>query len=429
MIKKIFIENLFDQFNYSIVLKDGGVTILTGPNGFGKSTILKSLDALYKGDIMFFGNLEFSKYYFFDENNDIKLKFEKQNGKLLVNDKEVDNKWVKRVVKDYAKRDRFLRRISEDKWHDRRSDNIIKTDDLYEKWFGDYILSYQVDNNSIVGEDVIKTEDIKAIIDINTLMKEVSGEIRYIKEQRLFIENYNSRLDENQLINVIDDLPIRFKKIVNEVSNEYSYKANELDSTYPNRLFKTNDGITKEEYVEKMNSMFYKFEKLKKYDISNIKVPQEVNFLKEHAKALKVYFEDFDTKYEVFTKLIKNLDMFTEIINSRLKFKEILISREDGISIVQKEGYNKIPLNNLSSGEKQEIILFYELIFNIDHNVYLLIDEPEISLHIEWQLKFMDDLLRIANNKNLNVIVATHSPQIINNHWDIQIDLGEEYGK
>jgi len=82
----------------------------------------------------------------------------------------------------------------------------------------------------------------------------------------------------------------------------------------------------------------------------------------------------------------------------------------------------------LSSGEKQEIVLFYELIFGIDHNVQLLIDEPEISLHIEWQLKFMDDLLRVAKHKNLRVTVATHSPQIINNHWDIQIDLGEMYG-
>ena len=37
-------------------------------------------------------------------------------------------------------------------------------------------------------------------------------------------------------------------------------------------------------------------------------------------------------------------------------------------------------------------------------------------------------LLRIAEKKKFKVTVATHSPQIINNHWDIQIDLGEMYG-
>jgi len=57
-----------------------------------------------------------------------------------------------------------------------------------------------------------------------------------------------------------------------------------------------------------------------------------------------------------------------------------------------------------------------------------LIDEPELSLHIEWQVKFMDDLLSIANYKDFKVTVATHSPQILNKHWDIQVDLGELYG-
>jgi predicted ATP-dependent endonuclease of OLD family len=72
--------------------------------------------------------------------------------------------------------------------------------------------------------------------------------------------------------------------------------------------------------------------------------------------------------------------------------------------------------------------LFYELIFESGDNGLLLIDEPEISLHIAWQKMFMDDLLRIVKYKGINVIVATHSPQIINNHWERQIDLGEIYG-
>ena len=86
-------------------------------------------------------------------------------------------------------------------------------------------------------------------------------------------------------------------------------------------------------------------------------------------------------------------------------------------------------MNNLSSGEKQEIVLFYELIFESGNNELLLIDEPEISLHIVWQKMFMDDLLRIVKYKGINAIVATHSPQIINNHWERQIDLGEIYGE
>ncbi|MPN35496.1 hypothetical protein SDC9_182994 [bioreactor metagenome] len=57
----------------------------------------------------------------------------------------------------------------------------------------------------------------------------------------------------------------------------------------------------------------------------------------------------------------------------------------------------------------------------------LLIDEPEISLHIAWQKMFMDDLIKIADYKGIKAIVATHSPQILNGHWENQIDLGELY--
>ena len=111
-----------------------------------------------------------------------------------------------------------------------------------------------------------------------------------------------------------------------------------------------------------------------------------------------------------------------------MDFKKIEISREEGIFIEDNDVKGKkLSLSQLSSGEKQEIILFYKLIFETPENTLLLIDEPEISLHIAWQKKFMDDLYKIIKFKNLNVIVATHSPQIINHRWENQIDLGELY--
>ena len=58
-----------------------------------------------------------------------------------------------------------------------------------------------------------------------------------------------------------------------------------------------------------------------------------------------------------------------------------------------------------------------------------LIDEPEISLHITWQKQFLGDLLEVSKLIALHAIVATHSPQIVSSHLDIQIDLGELYGE
>lgn len=43
---------------------------------------------------------------------------------------------------------------------------------------------------------------------------------------------------------------------------------------------------------------------------------------------------------------------------------------------------NEIPIEHLSSGEKNDFVLFYELIFKCDSKSLILVDEPEISLHV-----------------------------------------------
>ena len=59
----IYFEKLFGRFDYEVVLNQEGLTILTGPNGYGKSTILKSIEAIGNefAGIMFFFSLDFKK--------------------------------------------------------------------------------------------------------------------------------------------------------------------------------------------------------------------------------------------------------------------------------------------------------------------------------------------------------------------------------
>lgn len=415
MLSRIVYKKLFGIFDYQIELKEGGVTIITGPNGFGKSTILKSIDAFYSLDIMFFSRLDYEKISFFSNIDDKPISIEKKDQEIIINGlvinvNDLQDEIIRRLRRSY------YYRIDESKWIDRRTDEIISKDDIIQS----YIQSNYIDEE--IGIPNIE------FVKLREKVKNYSGETKFIREQRLIRERVHGR-NERQTVNVIDELPEQFKKKINIVSSIYSSEANKLDSSYPNRLFETKKGITKEEYTDYLKYMNEKFEKLNKYNISDIKIlGKQVKFLEEHSKALKVYFSDFEKKYKVFEELIEQLDLFTDIINSRLKFKDIRISRDEGIVVFKSNTDEQIRLDQLSSGEKQEIILFYELIFESDKNIHLLIDEPEISLHIEWQLRFLDDLLRIAEKKKFKVTVATHSPQIINNHWDIQIDLGEMYG-
>lgn len=415
MLKKIVYKKLFGVFDYEINLKEDGVTIITGPNGFGKSTILKSIDAFYSFNIIFFSRLDYEKISFFSVEGKEPISIEKKGEEIIINELKINvNDLQNEILRKFRRP--YYYRIDESRWIDRRTDEIISEDDIIQSYI----------QNSYM-DDEIGIQSIE-FLSLREKFKDYSGETKFIKEQRLLRERFYGRV-EKQTVNVIDELPKQFKEKINRVSSIYSSEANNLDSSYPNRLFETKKGITKEEYTKYLKYMNEKFEKLNKYNISDIKIlGKQVKFLEEHSKALKVYFNDFEKKYKVFEELIEQLDLFTDIINSRLKFKDIRISRDEGIVVHKSKTNEQLRLDQLSSGEKQEIILFYELIFESDKNIHLLIDEPEISLHIEWQLRFMDDLLRIAEKKKFKVTVATHSPQIINNHWDIQIDLGEMYG-
>lgn len=415
MLSRIIFEKLFGIFDYQIELKKGGVTIITGPNGFGKSTILKSMNAFYTFDIMFFGELDFKKINYYSNEFEKPVCIEKNEEGIVIDGNEINIDILKKEILRSVKRPYYYR-LDDENWVDRRTDEIFSKKELIETF---------LENNSLEENSELNTAKI---INLRDKFKEYSGETKFIKEQRLLKEEKVGAF-ETKTISVIEDLPKKFINNMNRVSSKYSSEANQLDSSYPNRLFKTEKGITKEQYEGSILSMNEKFEKLNKYNISDINRLEEQDiFQEEHSKALKIYFDDFEKKYQVFDEFIEQLDLFTDIINSRLNFKEIKISRDEGIVVYKANTGEQLRLNQLSSGEKQEIILFYELIFESEKNIHLLIDEPEISLHIEWQLKFMDDLLKIVEKKKFKVTVATHSPQIINNHWDIQIDLGEMYG-
>ena len=421
---KIQFKKLFGRFDYSIELKEDGLTIITGPNGFGKSTILDCIYQLYKKEngILFFLNLDFEEVFFLIS-NEKQLKITKKSGALVVNDKtnySVNFKNIKKYFGDDFFLNRYHNQNYDKKFANRKT---MDKDFAYESFIESYFnIEKYYDKKRIQKNNIMFVGNA-----LREFSKEL-GKVFYIREQRLVSEEFD-RFDESILKDEIKELPKKFKLLLDRNSSEYSSKSNELDSSYPIRLFNNKEAITsKDEFNQKIELMTEKFQKLNKFDLSRVQDLRNLEFKEEFAKALKIYFDDFDEKYQIYENFVNQLELFTDIINDKLDFKKIEISREEGIFIedIDVKG-KKLSLSQLSSGEKQEIILFYKLIFETPENTLLLIDEPEISLHIAWQKKFMDDLYKIIKFKNLNVIVATHSPQIINHRWENQIDLGELY--
>jgi len=123
-----------------------------------------------------------------------------------------------------------------------------------------------------------------------------------------------------------------------------------------------------------------------------------------------------------FSKKIEELDIvFNRLKNSLNLFfketdKEVDISGEGDLLIKVKDKTDMMKTNSifdLSSGEKQLIVLFSQLAFAQDSKKdVFIIDEPELSLHLTWQEKFVAALQEAC--PEMQFILATHAPAIIN---------------
>ena len=90
----------------------------------------------------------------------------------------------------------------------------------------------------------------------------------------------------------------------------------------------------------------------------------------------------------------------------------------------------KLDFLALSAGEIRLTEFYADLLFGTPDGALLLIDEPEVSMHIAWQFTLVDDVKEICRALGgASAIIATHSPQILGGHRDLQVDLGEQYGE
>ncbi|MFD2782185.1 AAA family ATPase [Novosphingobium pokkalii] len=80
--------------------------------------------------------------------------------------------------------------------------------------------------------------------------------------------------------------------------------------------------------------------------------------------------------------------------------------------VVNGANATPIDLSKLSSGEKQLLIFLSETLLQEQKHYIFMADEPELSMHVEWQEDLVPALLKI--NPNAQVIFATHSPDIVN---------------
>ncbi len=132
----------------------------------------------------------------------------------------------------------------------------------------------------------------------------------------------------------------------------------------------------------------------------------DISSLEALRKTKKIIAMSLQAEEET-SKIYSQLSLFNELVASFItdKFFEV---GPNTLKISNEHG--EIEHQKLSSGEKQLLILMIETLLQRQAQHVFLADEPEISLHIEWQRKIIPAVRKL--NPNAQVIVATHSPEV-----------------
>lgn len=427
-IVEIFISKLYGIYNHKVSLRDSGITIIHGANGVGKTAVLKCLKYIFEWDIGTLSNIPFRTINVglsdgtnisisrqsngkVSEKNDqlyltspLEISFFKSGSSHVETISPIDPE-ILSIANLMATTRPWLKEVRQGLWLDENSGEPVDVWDIAHK--------YLPAKNR-------KRKTRSAFFDKIRL----NLNVKLIDTYRLAVRGKeNSKL-------TVDHCATDMIGQIDAVSAEYAGMCQTLDQSFPHRLIAGDHEFLSADLVSD------RLKNLEAYQswlsalglLATIKgpsFPSEVKSLSPgKIETMSLFVQDSESKLSVFSTLAQKCFVLLDLLNVKLAHKRLVINKDRGLSIVSEMG-GDIPLSSLSSGEQHEIVLMYELLFNTAPNSLLLIDEPEISLHVKWQKSFIKDLKRIRDLVGFDALIATHSPFIVGDFHELMESLDE----
>ncbi|MEH1785681.1 MAG: AAA family ATPase [Nostoc sp.] len=440
-VTKIEVVGIYNRFDFTQYFQPG-INIIHAPNGTGKTTLLHIITNILNGDYRRFLYITFSWIrVWYDDDNFITIKNNK-----YIQDSEDGEDSIRVCVN-----------------HERRG----------------VLISEKV--TDIDGDQVIDPIESSSRLLNDHVHKKVLLPTAYFPAFRTMIEAWESRVRENgqksQIIkselakssnNLVENTTQFSRKIFGEFIPIFNYptpaeiemKISEQIQKISSQLLELDRYLMSQIYLDILSNFEakqsrYNPSKLKEI-IDNIKlIFKEIQIYQISIKSLaitQVYDKlnkiindqtsNTNTKnflvilsvyYDALVKILKLLkDEFAGIQRYLSSVNEILEGKQieiDTTNIVVNLSFIKIRFNDdstsngfgaLSSGERQMITMIYAATQMSEESV-VLIDEPEISLHIDWQRSLLTKMSEQLADRQ--IIVCTHSPSIAEEHSDCLIEL------
>ncbi|WP_312789266.1 AAA family ATPase [Sphingobacterium sp.] len=419
-IKDILIEGFWGTHTIKTNFKDD-VNIFIGRNGTGKTTFINLLQAVLNVDLDLLYSIQFSAITINLKGKNLRRKIEvkKVEEEFIYN--HLEFKLGQRKYKFPIITNRDIKLLNRS--NGRIPPSLLREiKSLKEEMFSLINVSYL----SVSREKIIKDEykerrkdDIYNAIDIR--LEELIGELQaYQLQLETELSKHSKKFQENVLrtmlfneefdgIKISEPIKIDIKKM--QLGLKQAYKVlGLLEDQIMDAIDKHVEAIKKAS--DTINNLHLnKIDSVGPNDVTPLTLLRRTDKIIEFSNALE------KNKSEIF----KRLNKYITLLNGFQDTKRFNLedSKVGGISIYKDD--EEIDVSKLSSGEKQLIILLTETLLQKESETLFIADEPELSLHIEWQRKVISSIREL--NPNSQIIVATHSPEIVGKYKTHAINM------
>ena len=373
----------FNQQEFNFVGNDSlykgpYITLLIGPNGTGKSQLLETIVKIFNiieasiknGRIVQKFDCEFKLKYFLNDDI-IEIQYTKNEFIVHLNEDEVELFEISTPSKFLASainlNDRFPFYTNRSKVKNSKyvylgirtaSNNAFKNNNALIDRFSNSL----IDKNNLV-----KYKNIFGLLSLkeNLTILYKAGRNLLIKSEKDLLTFQNPKLLKEKFQKIIENL---------ETGNRFS--------------------IRKDKYLKVLND------------------PTNFELVSNFFRHLIPNFSEFNKNFR-YSSLIKfndrdNIELFLEEISVLKLMRDLELLNVEKLLLHRKS--SKYTFDNASSGEHHILSGFINIISTIENNALILIDEPEISLHPNWQIQYMNLLQATFNDyKNCHFIISTHS--------------------
>ena len=446
-LKRLIISELYNAYDYSVVFNDD-ITFIYGMNGCGKTTVLNITEAIITGRLFKLFDYKFKT---------ISLEYYKTDRETSILEIKISMEKRKRLLVEFEDKTERIEFINLDL--DQR--RALDIDEIATVYYDKYSLLNRIRQSfNYVFLPLNRT------INYGDQMRIIDNEVGFYRYSRQYKYGFHNPMEEDYLFSNKENAVSQIEQLVYFYYNRVNSEIREIESRFRSEVLQSLLNVDANASIEELAKRYYldlanrmtpsKIAEVRKKYIS---ILRELKSRDEDIQNCELFFEklagivkshkpidevDSWFKYNEFSRMqrivllaektqkdkeiaMSKILLFRETMNSFIsqteEQKSFVITADGRIGFKTKWSDDCISPQHLSSGEKQLLIFFANLIFNVDTKKVgiFVVDEPELSLHLSWQRIFVEKTIQI--NPNMQLIFATHSPEFIGKYRDRMFKL------